>query len=232
MCHFVFLLGKIAHLNCCPESFGIYFSWCNPFRWASHWFILSQRTANLVLVNPKCVTYAQPIWLQWWCHRGHGAFPPPPPKYFFPSISLSPTKIITIMLKLDQMTRFEYFSIKMEKRTNFCALCAYFFTFSPPLEFSLAPPLCPPKFCCGYRHCLSTLNRSRCRIMDVKEHCYFDRGPGQNLKDLWKLKLFDSPQLFGPPFLSCLNFVQKETMWSLILYIVYTCVSMYVCSMW
>ena len=32
-------------------------------KYASKWFILAQRTQNLMFVNLKCVTYAQPIHL-------------------------------------------------------------------------------------------------------------------------------------------------------------------------
>ena len=49
------------------------------------------------------------------------------------------------------------------------------------------------------------------RTIDIKEHCYFDRGP-ETFENLWMFKLFWLPPLFGfetlnpPPFLELQNF--------------------------
>ena len=41
---------------------------------ASRWFILAQTTQNLELVNLKCVTYTQPIWVASDVSKGQTAF--------------------------------------------------------------------------------------------------------------------------------------------------------------
>ena len=60
---FWFFIRKIAQLNCHSESSGIYFSLCNHqmlFTMVNS-NINNAKMQNLVLVNPKCVTYMQPI---------------------------------------------------------------------------------------------------------------------------------------------------------------------------
>ena len=102
----------------------------------------SQAQVNFLFLN--AIVY------QWQHHRGHERHFPP--KLFLPPPHLPSPQIMTNVLKLNQIWRFQH---KNGKNIKFLCASQAFFHLCPPVKFSLSPflPSSPPKCWCWCHHC-------------------------------------------------------------------------------